>query len=280
MKNTLILFLKNSTYFLVAILVTSSCISGKYAASEKKYKKKAKFISKQLSERPANSQLEKIIWNDKEWVASTNFGIRKPNYVLIHHTAQNSTEQTIRTFQLEKTAVSSHYVIGRDGKVVQMVNDYARAHHAGAGKWGNDTDLNSSSIGIEMNNNGSTDPWPEVQIDALLKLLAVLKDTYKIPQANFIGHADYAPVRKVDPWKFPWKKLAENGFSYWYDDPLETPPASFDPVLALKIIGYDITNLPATIRAFKIHYIQDETDQTFLNEFDTKILFSIYKKCL
>src|SRR5690606_13992579 len=106
------------------------------------------------------------------------------NYVMIHHTAQRSVEQKVRTFHNADVGVSSHYVIGRDGKVVQMVNDCYRAHHAGAGKWGNDTDLNSSSIGIELDNNGLTDPWPDEQINALIQLLGLLKQKYNIPQAN------------------------------------------------------------------------------------------------
>ncbi len=262
------------------VLVSTSCITGKYAPAEKTYRKKVKALGQQLTERPAGSQLDKIDWNDKLWAATTNLSIRKPNYVLIHHTAQNSTDQTIRTFQLERTAVSSHYVVGRDGKVVQMVNDYVRAHHAGAGRWGNDTDLNSSSIGIEMDNNGTTDPWPQVQIDALVELLKVLKERHRIPQGNFIGHADYAPSRKIDPFRFPWKRLADEGFGYWYEENPDTPPASFDPVLALRIIGYDISNLDNAIRAFKIHYIQDENSGNALNESDIKVLYSIFKKYL
>ena len=257
-----------------------SCVTGKYKTAEKVYQKKIKAIGNQLTERPAESQYGNIFWADKEWASSTNFSIRKPNFIVIHHTAQNSTDQTIRTFQLERTAVSSHYVVGRDGKIVQMVNDYVRAQHAGLGKWGNITDMNSCSIGIEMDNNGTSDPWPEVQINALIELLKVLTPKYGIPQANFLGHADYAPSRKVDPYQFPWKKLAENGFGFWYDDNLENPPANFDPVLGLKIIGYDISNLGNAIRAFKIHYIQDETDASFLNENDIRILYSIYKKYL
>lgn len=272
--------MKQIIVFIWVSLLFTSCITGKYASSEKKYRKKVKALSKQLAERPANSQLEKINWNDKMWAATTNLSIRKPNYVMIHHTAQNSTDQTIKTFQLERTAVSSHYVVGRDGKIVQMVNDYVRGHHAGAGRWGNDTDLNSSSIGIEMDNNGTTDPWPDKQIDALLQLLIVLKERHKIPQANFIGHADYAPTRKNDPRNFPWKKLAENGFGFWYEEELETPPANFDPVLALRIIGYDIKNLDAAKQAFKIRYIQDSIPNSELTEDDVKIIYSIYKKHL
>lgn len=266
-------------YFSIAALA-SSCAGGKYASTEKVYKKKAKEFSGIYKEAPVKGQLEKIVSNDKEWIASTNFGIRKPNYVMIHHTAQKDLDQTVRTFHNQKVGVSSHYVIGRDGKIVQMVNDLYRAHHAGLGKWGNDTDLNSSSIGIELDNNGISDPWPDVQINALVQLLAYLKETYKIPQANFIGHMDYAPTRKNDPSRFPWKVLADKGFGFWYDGFLETPPVGFDPNLALKIIGYDVKNLDAAIKGFKQHYIQVDANNAVLTEQDMKILYSIFKKYL
>lgn len=261
-------------------LLLSACGGGKYAATEKVYKQKATEFAKLYEEAPVKGQIEKIASANKEWIASINFGVRKPNYVMIHHTAQDSLAQTVKTFHSVRAGVSSHYVIGRNGKIVQMVNDLYRGHHAGAGRWGNDTDLNSSSIGIELDNNGTTDPWPEAQVNALVALLQYLKDSYKIPQANFIGHMDYAPTRKNDPSRFPWKVLADRGFGYWYDDVLETPPADFNPRLALRIIGYDVKNVEAAIKAFKIHYIQQETNTANLNEQDLKILYSIFKKYL
>ncbi|MGO1243184.1 N-acetylmuramoyl-L-alanine amidase [Sphingobacterium sp. JB170] len=264
---------------LAAMLVFASCGGGKYAATEKVYKKKAKDFAVGYREAPVESQLEKLITShDKEWIGSINFGVRKPNYVMIHHTAQDSLAQTVKTFHSARAGVSSHYVIGRDGKIVQMVNDLYRGHHAGLGKWGNDTDLNSSSIGIELDNNGLTDPWPPEQIDALVDLLQYLKQTYKIPQSNFIGHMDYAPTRKNDPRALPWKVLADKGFGYWYDNVLPEVPDGFDPRIALRIIGYDVSNLDAAIKAFKIHYIQDRTSSASLNGNDLKILYSIFLK--
>lgn len=274
--------IKSTLTFLVIAALFGACSTGKYAATEKVYKKKAKLFSKEYAISPvvnqAIGQLPTTV--EKEWVASINFGMRKPNYVVIHHTAQDSLGQTIRTFHSEKAGVSAHYVVGRTGKVVQMVNDYYRAHHAGVGKWGNDTDLNSSSIGIELDNNGTTDPWTDVQITALTDLLGYLKVKYNIPQANFIGHMDLAPARKNDPSRFPWKTLADKGFGYWYEEYLETPPLDFSPKLALRIIGYDVKNLDAAIKAFKQHYIQINANVATLNTNDLKILYSIYKKFL
>ncbi|WP_344851604.1 N-acetylmuramoyl-L-alanine amidase [Pedobacter jeongneungensis] len=260
------------------VLILSACSTNKYAATEKIYKDKAKDFSKIISTVPPTGQLyDSLEATNQEWVGSVNFGIRKPNFVVIHHTAQDSLAQTIKTFFSTKAGTSAHYVISRDGKVVHMVNDYLRANHAGISKWGKDTDLNSSSIGIELDNNGLTDPWPDAQINSLLKLLATLKKTYNIPTANFIGHSDIAPKRKNDPKNFPWKKLADKGFGYWYDDVLKNPPADFNTEMALKYIGYDTSNLPAAITAFKIHFIQSDITP-ILTPVDILVLYNVYAK--
>ncbi|MNT72873.1 hypothetical protein D3C86_1979070 [compost metagenome] len=91
---------------------------------------------------------------------------------------------------------------------------------------------------------------------------------------------DLAPTRKNDPSRFPWKTLADKGFGYWYDEYLETPPIDFNPRLALRIIGYDVKNLDAAIKAFKQHYIQTNANVAILKDNDLKILYSIYKKFL
>lgn len=213
-----------------------------------------------------------------DWASAIHYDNRKPNYVIIHHTSQNSTAQTVRTFQLAHTKVSSHYVIGRDGQVIQMLNDYDRAWHAGKSKWGSITDMNSVSLGIELDNNGR-EPFPEVQINSLLVLLDTLKSKYLIPQLNFIGHADIAPTRKDDPnVNFPWKRLAEKGFGVWYnEDFLPEPPATFNPTDALKIIGYDMSNPEAAIRAFKRKFIRTEVNGV-LNARDKAVLYDLYRK--
>jgi N-acetylmuramoyl-L-alanine amidase len=270
---------KSSAVFTLSfVLVLSACSTNKYAATEKIYKEKAKDFSKIISTTPPAGQLyDSLEGTNQTWVGSVNFGIRKPNFVVIHHTAQDSLAQTIKTFFSTKAGTSAHYVVSRDGKVVHMVNDYLRANHAGISKWGKDTDLNSSSIGIELDNNGLTDPWPDAQINSLLKLLATLKKTYNIPTANFIGHADIAPKRKNDPKNFPWKKLADKGFGYWYDDVLKNPPLDFNTEMALKYIGYDTSNLPAAITAFKIHFIQSDITPT-LTPVDVLVLYNVYTK--
>jgi len=112
-----------------------------------------------------------------------------------------------------------------------------------------------------------------------LILLGALKKNYSIPAANFIGHLDIAPKRKVDPnTNFPWKQLADKGFGLWYDDTTSvTVPENFDHILALRIIGYDIKDTAAAIGSFKRHFEADTTGSK-INGRDRKILYNLSKK--
>ena len=304
-----------------ALLITGtliiSCASNPYAPTNRVHKKQVKALSKELKVLPPPSPGPNAMQNYAEdWVGTTNFSLRRPNIVVIHHTAQNSVDQTLKTFTLKRTQVSSHYVIGRNGEVYHMLNDLYRAWHAGNGQWGSNTDINSASIGIELDNNGF-EAFSPLQMASLLELLEDLKTKYNIPTANFIGHSDIAPTRKNDPNRtFPWKLLALKGFGLWYDEPIDIigepvegsntavgiEPSEFgrvsndstpspnsisqnpelldvSPRVALKIIGYDVTDLPAAIKAFKLHFIQTEVDTT-LTDYDLKVLNNLYKKYL
>ena len=268
-----------STIILTMTLFSMSCSTYRYAKTDKIYKDQAKIFAKMVASMPPENQVIDSLNADRQsWVGSVNFGIRRANFVIIHHTAQDSTAQTLLTFTTPRTQVSAHYVVGRDGKIYQMVNDYLRAQHAGESRWGNSTDLNSSSLGIELDNNGS-EPYSDEQVDNLCILLATLKKKYGIPTANFIGHADIAPTRKPDPSNFPWEKLAKKGYGLWYDDSLEVAPIDFNTTIALRIIGYDIRNVDAAIVAFKRHFIQSDISPA-LTQWDRSVLFNLYKKYL
>lgn len=257
------------------IIVVAACSRPPYYTTNKVYKRQANAFSDRLKEMPAMAANDTITVPPYV-VGTTNFTMRKPNFVVIHHTAQQSVEQTLKTFTLPSREVSAHYLIGRDGKVYHLLNDYLRAHHAGLGKWGSITDMNSCSIGIELDNNGS-EPFADAQIASLLALLRQLKQNYNIPTANFIGHGDFAPTRKTDPSiLFPWKTLAQNGFGLWYNDALTAAPADFNYLLALRIVGYDIHDTTAAIKAFKRHYIQDTARQ--LSAGDLSVLYDLMNK--
>jgi len=266
-------------YCLLLLLTLASCSpKGPYAVTNKVYKEKTKgYLAAIQTQLPDTLRDSSGMPVPSAWVGTVNFGIRKPNFVIIHFTAQDSLAQTLHTFTITKTEVSAHYVIGKDGKVVHMVNDYLRANHAGLGKWGSVTDMNSCSIGVEIDNNGR-EPFTAPQISSLLLLLAQLKKNYNIPQANFIGHQDFAPKRKPDPGPyFPWKTLAARGFGYWSDDILELAPDGFDYTIALKLIGYDTSDPKAAVVAFKRHFVQTDIKPE-ITQLDLNVLYNVYQK--
>lgn len=201
-----------------------------------------------------------------EWLPSPNFNERRPAYVVLHHTSNDRVDRALRTLTDPVREVSAHYVVARDGKVYQLVDERHRAWHAGRSQWSSDFDLNSSSIGIELDNSGD-EPFPGAQIDALLRLLADVQARYRIPAPNFLGHADVSPGRKVDPSAhFPWRLLAEHGFGLWCDPPFAAAPEHFDPVLGLAALGYDTRNLQAAIQSFKLHFVQTDVSPVLTRE--------------
>ncbi|HRD90889.1 MAG TPA: N-acetylmuramoyl-L-alanine amidase [Accumulibacter sp.] len=189
-------------------------------------------------------------------VPSPNHNARRPNFVILHDTTNSSVEPALKTLTDPARAVSAHYLIGRDGTLYQLVDEDRRAWHAGASHWGGNTDLNSASIGIELDNTGA-EPYPEAQIVRLLQLLQELRERCRIPASNVIGHGDVAPGRKVDPSRhFPWQRLAAAGFGLWCrEQPPEQDPAPVDPLLALQAIGYDVADPAATVAAFRRHFL-------------------------
>lgn len=268
--------MRKSCLYMIFLFILLACNKNPYKSTNKYYKKQVSVLAKQIAQTP----LKDSGINEKNWVGTTNFNLRKPHYVIIHHTAQNSCEQTLKTFTSVASKVSAHYVICKDGTIHQMLSDYLRAWHGGVAKWGNNSDINSLSIGIEIDNNGF-EKFTDHQINSLLTLLNKLKKNHSIPTANFIGHSDIAPSRKVDPnVHFPWKQLADKGFGNWIDDTTHVIiPDNFDTKLALKIIGYDVSNLPAAIAAFKRHFLQVDLSKE-LNDADKKVLFALMRKCL
>jgi N-acetylmuramoyl-L-alanine amidase len=265
--------------FLCCLVISASCAPDAYKVARKTYKKELNAYLKTIKTMEplqlADSAGNRIA---ASFVPTVNFNLRKPQYVIIHHTAQDSLAQTLRTFTDSATQVSAHYVIGKDGQIVQMLSDYLRAWHAGVARWGNDKDINSASVGIELDNKG-VEPFSEAQMKSLIALLAVLKKNYNIPVANFIGHSDIAPGRKVDPSAlFDWKRLANSGFGLWYDaGTLSAVPDGFDPAVALRTIGYNTSNLQAAIVSFKLHFIQSDLTPE-LTDYDKRVLWNLSGK--
>ena len=190
---------------------------------------------------------------------SPNWNERKlpVSMVVLHYTEMKPVESAIARMCDPAAEVSAHYCITEEGEVIRLVDESRRAWHAGASCWRGLRDVNSASVGIELDHPGHAlgyRPFAEAQIEALVPLLARIVRAYDIPRANVVGHSDVAPSRKVDPGElFPWEWLAE------YRLCLPTPRIELgDPfdndgafMLALERYGYDITEPAKAVEAFQ-----------------------------
>ena len=164
--------------------------------------------------------------NKKEW-RSPNFNERKslgggaarPSMIILHYTGMKTAEEALERLCDPQSEVSAHYVIEENGRTHQLLDDDKRAWHAGVWHWEGLTDINSTSIGIEIVNKGHdfgyTD-FPNKQIKALEVLLKELIQKYEIAPDKILGHSDIAPGRKIDPGeKFPWERLGRKEIGLW-----------------------------------------------------------------
>jgi len=146
-------------------------------------------------------------------------------YLVIHYTALD-LPTSIRV--LTQQEVSSHYLVDDqpNPRIYLLVDESRRANHAGVSSWKRDTNLNPSSIGIEIVNLGLTKtengpvyyPFPQHQIDKVIALVRDITQRHDIPPDRVLGHSDIAPQRKQDPGPyFPWKQLADAGLVLWPD---------------------------------------------------------------
>ena len=140
--------------------------------------------------------------------------------IVIHYTGMQSQRESINRLCSPKSKVSSHFVIGKNGKVYQLVEENKIAWHAGKSSWGKFTNLNKNSIGIELVNKGhhfGYQNFTKKQIKSLIKICQKLIKKYKIKKKNIVGHSDIAPLRKIDPGeKFPWFQLSKNKIGIWH----------------------------------------------------------------
>lgn len=152
----------------------------------------------------------------------------RQRYIILHYTALNN-DKSVQV--LSEQGVSAHYLVNdiNDKEIYQLVDENKRAYHAGISQWRNDSQLNDTSIGIEIVNMGysvdslgyKTFPdYPEYQVRKVAALVKDLANRYNIQPTNIIAHSDVAPTRKQDPGpKFPWKKLYdEYQLGMWYDE--------------------------------------------------------------
>jgi N-acetylmuramoyl-L-alanine amidase len=207
-------------------------------------------------------------------------GIR-PDILLMHYTEMVSAAAACDWLCDPQSKVSCHYLVDETGEIVQMVDETMRAWHAGASSWQGETDINSRSIGIEIQNPGlryGYRGFPDVQMRAVIALSQDIIARNDIRPERVLAHSDVAPGRKVDPGElFDWRMLHEAGVGHW------AAPAPIDEEAGLKegdggreveklqkaLSGYGY-GLPATgtydartrtvVSAFQLHFRQARID--------------------
>jgi N-acetylmuramoyl-L-alanine amidase len=220
-----------------------------------------------------------------EVLPSPNFGERKddrrPDMIVLHYTGMPIATVALEHLRSPASNVSAHYFVFEDGRVIQLVPESKRAWHAGVAFWAGETDINSSSIGIEIANPGHEFGYcdfPKRQIAAVTALCRGILTRYTIAPARVLAHSDVAPARKQDPGeKFPWRTLHESGVGQWVkpakitDGPLLALGDRGDMVAAmqksLSEYGYGITangyydsTTHEVVTAFQRHFRPERVD--------------------
>jgi N-acetylmuramoyl-L-alanine amidase len=129
------------------------------------------------------------------------------NAIVLHDTGGKTAESALSWFEDEKSRVSSHYVVDKDGTVYRVVPEELVAWHAGESSLFNEIGVNSLSIGIELVDDSDIDRYPDLQFASLIELCTDICFRYQVPLNRVVGHCHIATPRgrKVDPGPdFPW----------------------------------------------------------------------------
>ncbi len=199
-----------------------------------------------------------------------------PRYLILHYTGMSSGAKAVQWLACAQSRVSCHYVIDENGEITQLVPEALRAWHAGVSLWAGNSDINSASIGIEIQNPGHEDGYPEFPARQMAAVAALSRDIvirHGLRPRDVLAHSDVAPARKIDPGeKFDWRFLYREGVGHWVeqvaveaDDPgFERGyfgPAVREVQAALRRYGYGVevtgTLDSATsfaLRAFQLHF--------------------------
>lgn len=210
---------------------------------------------------------------------------RTPRILLLHYTGLPTLERAIDVLSRPDCKVSCHYVVGEDGETIQMVAESMRAWHAGESYWAGETDINSLSIGIEIQNAGHAAGYPEfpaLQMHAVKLLCNDILTRHSITPQCVLAHSDVAPARKCDPGeKFNWAALAESGVGLWVKPaPIDasgrtvclgdTGSHVMEAQQLLTFYGYQVPqsgrfdqDTAAAVRAFQRHFRQGLCDGRF-----------------
>lgn len=207
--------------------------------------------------------------------------------VVLHYTVADFNLST-KLLAGKNGSVSAHYLVDTDGKIYNLVPETQMSWHAGSSDWGTYANLNPVSIGIEIiNPNGNETPYTDAQVKAILSLCKGIQKRHKIPPANFIGHSDIAPGRKIDPGVlFPWAFLAKHGIGIWANEADKEyartlyfklyPQITFEENVAvmLKMLGYSVDDFFLSLEAFRRHFNPQDLEQDRITSTDIIILLA------
>jgi len=205
---------------------------------------------------------------------SPNFNERKlpVSMIVLHYTGMADGQAALERLCDPVAEVSAHYLVDEDGTIHRLVAEDKRAWHAGKSRWRGIGDVNSASIGIEIVNPGHElgyRPFSEEQIDALIPLVARIKESHGITRGNVVGHSDIAPMRKQDPGElFPWSRLARLRLALPRPTKNLMDPGWTDAgfLIALERFGYDVSDKLAAVVAFQRRYRPELIDGTIDGE--------------
>jgi N-acetylmuramoyl-L-alanine amidase len=217
---------------------------------------------------------------------SLNAGVRRlaapVSLIILHYTGMRSAADAIRWLAHPDSGVSCHYVIDECGTITQMVPESLRAWHAGASHWAGETDINSVSVGIEIQNPGHAHGYPDfpqAQMRAVADLCRDIATRHPVAPEGILAHSDVAPGRKIDPGeKFDWAWLAREGVGRWVEpaplilcgETYEAGEKSSDIARAQELLrryGYGVEahgrldeHTQKVLRSFQLHFRPARTD--------------------
>lgn len=203
-------------------------------------------------------------------------GCAAPSLVVLHYTGMSCANKAIDWLARAESGVSCHYVIDEGGRITQLTPESQRAWHAGVSSWRGEPDVNSRSIGIEIQNPGHEHGYPDFPAEQMQAVIALCQDIVsrnRIARHDVLAHSDVAPERKIDPGeKFDWRLLADAGVGLWIEPaPVAADDTGFalgdrSPLIAeaqrlLAMYGYDAPQSGVldektgkVLRAFQLHF--------------------------
>lgn len=204
-------------------------------------------------------------YNERQF--PTQGGRSKISMIILHYTDMPTAEESRVLMQDPAHKACAHYLVDTNGTIEQLVSDEHRAWHAGISYWAGEEDINSISLGIEIQNaghRGGSKPYPLQQIKAVTALCRHLIAKHDLDKEAVLAHSDVAPARKIDPGEwFPWADLAAHEVGYWptvcmADKMHATEMADEELIELLTICGYDMRqDLKVVIAAFQRHFVPE-----------------------